>query len=98
MQKRLQNKARRPVQLAADVVERALMTGGSTYLATRESKLLWWQLLLMDVQLLLAVVVFLAVGIFAFVGWGTLALLYKVLRSASKGVSTVFKFNKPKAS
>ncbi len=51
--KRLTNKPRQPVQLAADVVERALATGGENYLETRQHRLSWWQLSLLDVDLLL---------------------------------------------
>lgn len=48
--KRLQNKPRHPVQLAADIVERAIATGGEQYLQTQEHTLSWWQLSLLDVM------------------------------------------------
>ena len=51
--KRLTNKPRQPVQLAADIVERALATGGENYLETRQHRLSWWQLSLLDVYSLL---------------------------------------------
>ena len=56
MQKRLINKPRSGVQLAADVVERVLLTDGEKYLDTRELELAWWQLSMLDVKLLLAVI------------------------------------------
>lgn len=54
MQKRLSNKPRHPAQLAADVVERVIATGGDPYLATKMHSLSWWQLSLLDVKFFLA--------------------------------------------
>ncbi len=61
--KRLTNKPRQPVQLAADVVERALATGGETYLETRQHRLSWWQLSLLDVYSLLTSTAMAMVGL-----------------------------------
>ena len=57
--KRLRNKPRHPAQLAADVVERVIATGGEQYLETHQHELTWWQLSLLDVKACLAVVVLL---------------------------------------
>ncbi len=57
MSKRLLNKPRKPVQLAADVVEQALATGGDRYLETQQHKLTWWQMSLLDVKLFLTILV-----------------------------------------
>ena len=54
LQRRLQQ-PRAPVQLAADVVEKVILTGGEPYLDTRESSLHWTQLALLDVYGVLAV-------------------------------------------
>lgn len=43
------HKPRHPVQLAADIVERAIATVGEQYLQTQEHTLSWWQLSLLDV-------------------------------------------------
>ena len=51
VQKRLLNKPRSGVQLAADVIERVLATSGEKYLDTPEHELTWWQLSLLDVKL-----------------------------------------------
>ena len=53
LQKRL-FRARRPVDTAADVVEKVILTGGELYLHTREGQLAWWQLALLDVYAALA--------------------------------------------
>ena len=63
--KRLTNKPRQPVQLAADVVERALATGGENYLETRQHRLSWWQLSLLDVYSLLTLTAMVMVGLAA---------------------------------
>ncbi|KAL0053413.1 hypothetical protein WJX82_005386 [Trebouxia sp. C0006] len=57
VQKRLSNKPRHPAQLAADVVERVIATGGDPYLATKMHSLSWWQLSLLDVKFFLAAAV-----------------------------------------
>ena len=57
VQKRMINKPRHPAQLAADIVERVVATGGKPYLDTKAQTLSWWQLSLLDVKLFLAVVV-----------------------------------------
>ncbi len=57
--KRLRNRPRHPAQLAADVVERVIATGGEHYLDTHQHKLTWWQLSLLDVKACLAVAVLL---------------------------------------
>ena len=62
LSKRLLYKPRKPVQLAADVVERVLVTGGESYLQTKEADMPWFKLALLDVYLFLAVVVLLTVS------------------------------------
>ena len=59
MSKRLSKRARHPAEVAADVVERVLATGGEMYLDTHQHHLSWWQLSLLDVKafLLLLVIV-----------------------------------------
>ena len=57
--KRLRNRPCHPAQLAADVVERVIATGGGHCLETHQHKLTWWQLSLLDVKACLAVVVLL---------------------------------------
>lgn len=63
--KRLTKKPRQPVQLAADVAERALATGGENYLETRQQRLSWWQLSLLDVYSLLTLSATAMVGLAA---------------------------------
>ena len=70
---RLANKPRHPAELAADIVEQVILTGGDGYLNTREPYLSWWQLSLLDVKLFLAAC--LAVLI---------AVLYRALHTLSK--------------
>ncbi len=83
--KRLLNKPRKPVQLAADVVEQALATGGDRYLETQQHKLTWWQMSLLDVKLFLTVL-FIAVLIILGVAIKFLGLLlFRSLRSNMKG-------------
>ncbi len=48
--RRLRNKPRQPAELAADVVERVLITDGDMYLETLQHALSWWQLSLLDVK------------------------------------------------
>jgi len=83
--KRLLNKPRKPVQLAADVVEQALATGGDRYLETQQHKLTWWQMSLLDVKLFLTILfiaVLLILGVVVkFLG----LLLFRSLRSTMKG-------------
>ena len=57
--KRLLNKPRKPVQLAADVVDRVLLTGGEPYLQTKEAELPWWKVAMLDVYVFLALIVLL---------------------------------------
>ena len=44
----------RSVDLAADVVDKVLATGGALYLHTADSKLAWYQLALLDIYARLA--------------------------------------------
>ena len=53
VQRRLANKPRHPAELAADIVERVMLTGSDRYLDTLEPFLSWWQLSLLDVKLFL---------------------------------------------
>ena len=54
--RRLQNKPRHPVQLAADIVDRAIATDGDLYLQTWQHTMSWWQLSLLDVKAFLLLV------------------------------------------
>ena len=80
MSRRLTNKLRHPVQLAADIVERVLATDGEMYLDIREHKLTWWQLSLLDVKLALLVVAALLLGLLA-------AAAFLIVRLIARGVS-----------
>ena len=71
MQQRVSVRPRSGAQLAADVVERVIATGGEPYLEVRAKDMSWWQLSLLDVKLLLAVVVLLVLALLG-------ALLYAV--------------------
>lgn len=63
------------MQLAADVVERVLMTGGDAYLETRHHALHWWQLCLLDVKLAIAAAAVLCLGLLAYLGHGIVQVL-----------------------
>lgn len=80
VQKRLSNKPRHPAQLAADVVERAIATGGDPYLATKMHSLSWWQLSLLDVKLFLAA----AGAVMCVVIGGLVWLVWKLIKAAVK--------------
>lgn len=81
------------MQLAADVVERVLMTGGDTYLETRQHALHWWQLCLLDVKLALAAAAMLCLGLLACLGYGIVQVL-------ATGCAAAYQFSiaKPKSS
>ena len=84
MSKRLLNKPRKPVQLAADVVEQALATEGDRYLETQQHKLTWWEMSLLDVKLFLTIL-FIAVLVILGVVIKLLGLLlFRSLRSTMK--------------
>ena len=82
MQKRLSNKPRHPAQLAADVVERVVATGGEQYLETQMGSLTWWQLAMLDVKLALALAAVLLVAVAASFCW----LVVRLISSSFKGV------------
>lgn len=67
-----------PAERAADVVEQVLATNGEDYLETRQSKLYWWQLALLDVKLFLGV----AMSLLLCCAGLVLFLAFKVLRIA----------------
>ena len=67
--KRLQNKPHHPVQLAADIVERALDTNGEQCSQTREHSLPWWQLSLLDVKAFLLLIVMMGLSTLALTVW-----------------------------
>lgn len=77
VQKRLSN-PRTPAERAADIVEQVLATNGEDYLDTRQSKLYWWQLALLDVKLFLGI----AVSLLLCCAGLVLYLAFKVLRIA----------------
>ena len=74
--RRLHNKPRSPTQLAADVVEQVLRTGGDPYLQTMEHTLTWWQLSLIDVKLFIAMCVVLIVGMVGATLWALIRVLH----------------------
>ncbi len=80
VQKRLINKPRHPAELAADIVERVLVTGGDRYLDTKYHTLSWWQLSLLDVKLFLTAAAMLVIALIG----GLLWLLIKLLMSGLK--------------
>ena len=90
--KRLRNRPRHPAQLAADVVERVIATGGEHYLETHQHKLTWWQLSLLDVKACLAVVVLLlaclvflcCVAVMRRVGSRSVVLLLEAAKAKAK--------------
>ena len=63
------NNPRHPVELAADIVERVMATGGDPYLNTKERDLSWWQLSLLDVKAFLLLVVTLTAGLLVGILW-----------------------------
>ena len=65
--KRLTNKPRQPVQLAADVVERVMATQGDLYLQTKQHELRWWQLSMLDVYAVVALVTLVPLGVIAYI-------------------------------
>ena len=83
--KRLQNKPRHPVQLAADIVEKAIVTDGDQYLQTRQRSMSWWQLSLLDVKAFLLSVAVVGVSLlvltFRYV-WIRVAKIAKYAESA----------------
>ena len=64
--KRMQSRPRHPAELAADVVERVLLTQGDSYLVTPEHQFKWWQLSLLDVKAFLLLIV----GLIGLLLWG----------------------------
>lgn len=85
MQKRVRNKPRSGAQLAADIVERAIATGGEPYLEVRAKDMPWWQLALLDVKLFLAVVALALLVIVA-------ALLYGLFLGFGAGSSLGYRY------
>lgn len=69
IQKRMLNKRRQPVELAADVVEHVLDTEGDLYMHTKQHALSWWQLSLLDVKLFLATLIALPSGLLMLAMW-----------------------------
>lgn len=57
------------MELAADIVERVMATGGDPYLNTKERDLSWWQLSLLDVKAFLLLVVTLTAGLLVGILW-----------------------------
>ncbi len=90
VQKRLINKKRSPAQLAADVVEQVLVTGGEDYLETQQHALTWWQLSLLDVKLFMTGVVLSSIAILGFCFVGAVRAS-KVAWQALPGVTAVSK-------
>ena len=80
VQKRMSNKPRHPAQVAADIVERVIATGGDPYLATKMHSLSWWQLSLLDVKLFLAAAGAVMCGIIGGLVW----LVWKLIQGAVK--------------
>ena len=61
----MNGKPREPVQLAADVVERVMITKGDPYLQTKQHELPWWQLSLLDVYAVIALAILVMLGLIA---------------------------------
>ncbi|DBA85796.1 TPA: UDP-glucuronosyltransferase 2A1 [Trebouxia sp. C0004] len=80
VQKRLSNRPRHPAQLAADIVEHVIATGGDPYLATKMHSLSWWQLSLLDVKLFLAAAGAVMCSIIGGLAW----LVWKLTQCAVK--------------
>ena len=93
VQKRLINKPRKPVQVAADIVEQVLATKGDRYRETHERHLYWWQLSLVDVKLFLAALVALSVVLIAGACW----LVYRLVAALAFSASAASKQHKQKA-
>ena len=91
VQTRLINKPRHPLQLAADIVERVMATGGDPYLNPKERDLSWWQLSLLDVKAFLLLVVTLAAGLL-------IGLLWLIARCLIFVAKTVVHTSKPQHS
>ena len=70
------------MELAADIVERVIATGGDPYLNTKERDLRWWQLSLLDVKAFLLLVVTLGAGLLI----GLLWLVARFLALVAKAV------------
>lgn len=70
------------MQLAADVVERVLDTGGEPYLETKQHQLSWWQLSLLDVHLVLALIVSLVMGLMALLVWMVVPAGFRLLMTS----------------
>ena len=90
VQRRLANKPRHPAELAADVVERVIATGGEGYLNTQEPYLSWWQLSLLDVKLFLAA----CLAVLTALLYGAVCLLTRCAKAMKRGQgnhSTVYK-------
>ena len=79
--KRLTRRPQHPAEVAADVVERVLATGGEMYLQTQQHHLAWWQLSLLDVKAFLLLLVALLLG---FVAIALKALFEAVLPFAGR--------------
>ena len=95
--KRLRNRPRHPAELAADVVERVLATGGDDYLSTAEHTLSWWQLSLVDVKLFLLTISCLLLALVVILVWAlVVGLLSAGRHMLSKGGGGLYT-NKSKA-
>lgn len=84
VQKRMSN-PRTPAERAADIVEQVLATNGEDYLETRQSKLYWWQLALLDVKLFLGVALSLLLCFAGLVLYLALTVLLIALHWARSG-------------
>ena len=72
------------MELAADVVERVIATGGETYLQTYEHKLRWWQMSLLDVKLFLGFVTVVVLGLAAVMVWLSGKLLLRLVSTVAE--------------
>ena len=81
--KRLRGKPRHPAQLAADVLERVVVTGGERYLSAHHH-LSWWQLNLLDVKAFLGGVALLAVGLVILCCYGVAKLISAAWRQLQR--------------
>ena len=75
------------MQLAADIVERAIATDGELYLQTRQHTLSWWQLSLLDVKAFLILVAVLGLSVLALAIWFVWIMVARITKYAKSARS-----------
>ena len=79
-------KSPHPVEKAADIVEKALHTEGDPYLETAAHTLPWWQMAMLDVYALIAMISVAVTGLLMLIVWTMLAMTVRNLRSVGASV------------